>query len=143
MARHIWTVLCESSVVDKDTNIVSLFNALERITLIDLPEEEDWPINVPVNFHLVTLWLRSHLETPEESRARVTIEGVDQAKRVFEPYGINLTGDFIRFRQIVRFSGLQLGGLGVVWFIIELGEGDDWKEVARVPLEIRYGPLEE
>jgi hypothetical protein len=134
MPRHVWTVLCESSVTDTQTNRLSLFNTLEQVAISVPPE--DLPVNLPVRFEIVTHWMRSDIEVPEEARARIVIYDPNTEKEELDPYKINLTEAFKRFRQQNRFFGLEVHGSGIIWFTVELETGDGWEEVARVPLEV-------
>jgi hypothetical protein len=140
MARHVWTVLCAGSTIDRNTNVVSLFNVVEQITLPDLPEE--WPVKLPINFQVVSLWARSDFEQSEQPEARLVIEAQNQAPEELEPYEINLANGFVRFRHFSNFAGFSISGLGNIWFVVQQKRGEQWEEVARVPLQITYEPLE-
>ncbi len=140
MARHIWSVLCESSIIDSLTNRMSLFNAVEQIG-VTVPLEE-WPVEIPLRFDLVTMWSRFDFEVAEESLARIIVDHTDEIDEVdeVESYSINLTGDFKRFRHQTRFFGVRVMRPGVTWFIVQQLRGDEWAEVSRIPLEVRFQP---
>ena len=56
--EHVWSVLCEKSVIDSETNNLSLTNILEEIQ-ISLKEKgiiDSSEKTVPINFELVTMW---------------------------------------------------------------------------------------
>ena len=62
MPEHIWTVLCGRSVIDKDSNQVSLFDVVESVTA-KLPQPLPPAPNVGLlafRTELVTLWKRSN-----------------------------------------------------------------------------------
>jgi hypothetical protein len=139
MARHIWTVLCSRSIIDTETNNVTLFNIIERVAFTELPEE--WPVNLPLSFEIVTLWSRSDLNEPEELEGRTAIEGATES-RILGEYRVNLTENYLRFRHRHRVEGIQVTGLGQIWFIVQLRNGEVWEEVARVPLEFSHTPPE-
>src|SRR5262245_60174861 len=77
MAKHVWSVLCYKGVVDQFTNQVSLLDVTETVVvklLEPVPQATDAETNdvrLPMNLHLVTLWIRSNLAVPEECDTRV------------------------------------------------------------------------
>ena len=64
MIRHIWSVLCSQSVIDAQSNNVSLFNVIEQLTVVmkkTIIPEGKIPL-LPISLELVTLWERGELE---------------------------------------------------------------------------------
>ena len=134
MIRHLWSVLCTSSAIDRDTNKLSLFEVAEQMTLLE-PFSE--PGLLPVNLHLVTLWSRENIELPEKATVRVRLitPAGDYAGNANE-YQVDLT-TFHRLRQRLVFRMFPLQAIGVHEFQIEVrDDADQWREVAKVPLEI-------
>jgi hypothetical protein len=143
MIEHIWTVICQSSIIDKDTNNISLINILEQLTLTP-PKIDEGKGAILGNFEIVTFWSRTNLEKPATGNARIVlyqpsgeiVEQTDSNKRGPE-YTIDLTV-FQRVRSRFKFNGIPFLGAGVYQFGIEYkNEGEeDWKEVAKVPIQI-------
>lgn len=131
MIRHIWTVLCDKTIVDRDTNNVSL-DVLEQLNLAPIAEAN---VIVPVPIVIASLWSRAELESPERARARIRI--VDPLQRVIGEVtiDIDLTVN-IRARTFCRFGGLLVSGPGVYEFVAEIENGSEWTEAARVPLQV-------
>ena len=71
--KVIWAVLCQSAVIDKDTNNVSLLNVIEEVKVPAKPPAEltatDLNLISPATFELVTLWTRSDPGAEERGRA--------------------------------------------------------------------------
>ena len=75
MINHIWTVVCTKSVIDSDTNNISLIDTIERLR-INLPigqSSNTAPINISINFEIVSLWERYPYEEPTSKIARIRI----------------------------------------------------------------------
>lgn len=141
MIDHIWTVPCRQAIIDRDTNLVSLLNVIEQVTIPEKPRSEGI---VPVQVEVVSLWQRSDPGVPSESRARVTFRsptGEDLAAGEFE---LDLS-QWQRLRTRHCFRGLPVREEGQYRFSVELwqGSGAQWEEVASIPMEIVFRPSEE
>ncbi len=134
MIKHIWSVLCRSSALDKDSNVLSLFDVLEQIKLLEPLSE---PGQVPISMHLVTLWARENMGEPTTGRARVSLLAPGDENPVGTPveYQVDLT-TFRRLRNRVTFSSFPIVRAGVYEFVVEVNRNGGWVEAARVPLEL-------
>ena len=61
MINHIWSVLCQRSVIDSKSNNISLIDIFEKLEVnLSVPVSEGKnkvkKINVPVNYEIVSLW---------------------------------------------------------------------------------------
>ncbi len=136
MIEHVWTVICRQSVIDRDSNSVSLFDVVEQITVHGELRGED-PAVAPVEMEVVTLWSRSDYDVPAKGAQRLTL---------FSPSGGVLAGgeqevDLSQhrwFRNRARFRGLPVKGPGRYLFRVEQMEEDEaeWQHVTDVPLEL-------
>lgn len=140
MIRHAWTVLCQRSAVDPVTNNITL-DVVERAYVIDAPTPgPDMNVILPLSFRLVTLWYRDS-PTTEQGKCRISLLG--PKKEQLGGAALNaLTVAAPRLRLITAIESLQYVGPGMYEFVVELQNGEQWPEVARVPLEIATGPLE-
>jgi len=126
MAQHVWSVICARSIIDSDSNNISLIDVLEQLTVGPLPEEPGTLV-IPVNFEVVTLWSRSnHQGGRWRSRlVMITPQGTNHASA---PMDVDLTR-FERVRNRARTMGLQYEGPGRYEFRIELQEDGEWRQV--------------
>lgn len=134
MIKHIWSVLCESSSIDSETNKVSLFNAFESLTIYGDPEQIK---GIPINFEILTLWERMEEETCEGVMRVILFDAKGDASPDFE-CNINLReSHFHRTRMAVK--GLPLSGPGryVCQVAYQIGEAD-WQIAAELPIIIRF-----
>jgi hypothetical protein len=140
MAEHIWSVLCNKAIIDRDSGQVTIFEAIENLNLprtkgeiaheIDGVEEE---VAIQHAMQLVTLWVRSDLERPEEQHARV---------RLLSPSGQELNTwavpvdlkSFLSLRWRLVFQGVPWRGPGRYWYVVEMKDGEEWGQRCRVPL---------
>lgn len=140
MAEHIWSVLCNKAIIDRDSGQVTIFEAIENLNLprtedeiakeIEGVEEE---VVIPHTMQLVTLWVRSDLKQPEEQHARVRLlSPFDQELNTWAvPVDLK---SFLSLRWRLVFQGVPWRGPGRYWYVIEMKDGEDWMQCSRVPL---------
>ena len=134
MPKHLWTVLCKRTVLDRYTNTVSMFQVLDELKA-PLSELE-MPATVPLEWSLTTLWMREDLTISEEFATRVDI---------ISPKGKTLGGSEApvdmsahkRHRMITNQDRLSIDGPGIYLFRIEYkAKNGRWVRAAEVPLEL-------
>lgn len=146
--KVIWAVLCLNSVIDRQTNNLSLFNILEEISVLPVPAQGPQSkgpgdLTFAPTFELVTLWGRSDENVPERGYGRVKLSlpaSSSEAPKVAVEYEVDLT-KYLRLRQIGRIHGLPAAGEGVYTytFIIEgKNEGQDWSPKFELPLRVVF-----
>lgn len=136
--KVIWSVLCESTVTDRDTNQVSLFNVVDNLAIPVPPANElDDPNGlVPTGSSLVTLWARSNPEIPEVVTGRVVFLGPDNEALFTFEHPVELT-EAPTGRGIFVMPGLPLGLQGIYRFKIAAKSPDsDWQELFELPLRV-------
>jgi hypothetical protein len=137
MIRHVWSVLCSKSTIDRETNNISLIEVLEQLEVTVRSMGPTPPPGVPLTAELVTLWAREDPSRPTSGRGRSRLlDPQDNELGAFE-YEIDLD-TAPRHRSQGRIQGLRLAGNG--WYNWEvafrLGDTDPWTIVSRVPVEI-------
>ena len=136
MMRHVWSVLCSKTSIDRASNNVSLFEVLESIQL-QTPNALTFPANIPFEATFITLWARQDPTQPLRAQMQV---------RLLAPDG-NELGEFHanidletapRSRQLTALRGLRISGNGNHDFEVSWRHTDAerWQVVARVPLEV-------
>ena len=136
MIRHVWSVLCSKASVDRHSNNVSLFEVIESLQFTTAAPF-NFPVNLPFEGTLVTLWARQRRDQPVTGEMRV---------RLLAPNGDQL-GTFTLEVDLVRtvqnrvfssISGLRIGGEGVhelevAW---RADARADWHVATSLPFEI-------
>lgn len=142
MAEHVWSIVSKRAVIDRDSNNISLFDVIERISFHG-PVEPDLNEKIVIPFdHTVTIyWARTNWEKPEKNKCKVTWgKNKELLSQVLE---IDLT-EFKRTRNILELKGFPFSGSGVYFFKIFLqdkkGGQERWKKVASIPIEVSFTP---
>jgi hypothetical protein len=143
MIRHIWSVLCSTSVRDADSHNVSLFNVIEQLrATLRAGAPKDAALLLPMPLELVTLWERGDWESSQDAPGVVARANV----RILDPTGKELGGGELlsdlserrRCRSKLQFGGLPLTVSGRYVIQVTLYEDDDpeGRVVAEVPLDV-------
>lgn len=138
MIAHAWTVVCEKSIIDRDTNNLSL-DVLEGIQYIDIPHEAGTGLMLPMRISIVSLWYRTVPDQPARSQARITYLAPDRSPIGYLLMPLDLSVNE-RLRSNAVLPELPTKTPGWHFFRVELLENDQWLEVALVPLEIKSLP---
>lgn len=144
MPEHFWSVLCYKGCLDQYTNQVSLLDVIDQVVVRPLGEQP--PINtkaaMPIHLNIVSLWGRAEADKPERIQVRVVVVAPDGSE--IRPGG-HVDGDLEtkwRLRTFMRFDSMPFRGAGHYRFAVEhrSNEGDEWRRVASLPLDLRIEP---
>lgn len=140
MAKHRWSTLCYRGSIDKYTNLISLLDVTDELTISELPESLPEDAGLMVNLQLVSLWRREHDEPPQKIWA--TFQVVAPNGEVFPHQGKTLEGNLessTRTRLIFGVQAIPFRGAGLYWFDVLVTDSSDGTSelVDRVPLEIK------
>ena len=139
MIEHIWSILCLKSVIDQETNNMSLIDTLEQLnlTLPPLPTPTGI-ILIPINYELVSFFSRREENLLAKGEGCLILFG-PTGNALDEPtqYAIDLSVT-VRHRQRTRIGGFPYVGPGRYTFAIQIrNEGQqDWKDSVRVPIVV-------
>jgi hypothetical protein len=137
MINHIWTIICEKSIIDQETNNISLYNVLEQITITrpaDIAEER--PGIIPIKHEVVTLWMREQIDQPIRAMARMKLESQSGQVWPANEFEVDLS-EHVRMRTILRSDQLLFDTPGIYHFQIEIQKPDEhWENVGKIPLQI-------
>lgn len=139
MITHIWSVLCSRSIIDRDTNNISLLDVLEQLAITPTPEEGE-VARIPINCEIVTLWSRTPQDQPVRGYTRLLFLG-PSGVQVGE--GTELEIDlsaYPRTRMRTRMNELQFREAGTHVFRVQLRDDPttEWRDVASIPLQIIF-----
>jgi len=138
MIDHIWTVACAHAVIDQTTNILSLQDVLEQVTIQSAPRPNGV---LSITMNVVTLWARADSATVCRGTTRMTF--CSPSGTVFSSPEVKIDlSNSARHRHIWTVHGLHVSEAGTHTFRIELqNEGEtEWHQVAAIPLEIIFAP---
>ena len=141
MIKHAWTVICQKSIIDQDTNNISL-DVLEQIEakIPPLPEEAKG-IVLPMQIEVTSLWYREKPEQGTHGNGRLRVEAPNKKEVASANIDIDLNNNG-RVRTRIRLDGLPVlkNISGYFFFITEIESSGKWLEVARIPLEFKILP---
>jgi len=130
--KHNWSIICLKSIIDVETNHISLIDALEQFNLPQTAFGKD----LDVSYHLISYF------TEIGARDR----NIKQKIRIIDPQGNELKSlefntevpeqyNRIRLRHIIR--GIPLTTPGMYKFIISIDKDNKYIDVAEVGIEAK------
>ncbi len=136
MIRHVWSILCSKSSVDRQTNSISLFEVIEGIQFVTAGPV-NFPADVPFEAQVVSLWLRSDPAVPEHGQMRSKLIGPSNQNLGESISEIDLRSNS-RVRTVGQFNGLRIDGAGIYEWEISSRDNKDsmWRPEAHIPFEI-------
>ena len=143
--KHIWTVLCEKSTIDKDSNNISLYNIIEKINisgpieeLTKLTSSKDGEVFAH-NLSLVSLWSREKKEKGDITFTfKVDLESPEKNNLMSNKREVSLKERYKRTRTKLEMNGTKITGPGEYIFKVSKKEGKNYKVCAETPLEISF-----
>ena len=139
--KNIWSVICERSVIDKDTNSISLFNSLEELSINYSGEEklEKTKIkNVPIPFEIVSLWFDENIE--KDRKFEIILEILDPNNKLVNKsvQECIMEKGRKRLRTIAKLNGLSVTTSGLYNIIIKYKSGKTIKIASENPIDIEF-----
>lgn len=128
---------------------ISLIDVIGQLTLSsDQPlkeaERSDRPVFNNVELSIVSMWFRSEAEEPETATLRYEVLCPDGESLLLSESPIDLESQATH-RVILNMPVVPIRGVGFYYWITKLRQprGKAWREVARVPVELRIQEPEE
>lgn len=141
MIKHIWSVLCRESLIDQETNNISLHSVWERLAIsFSAAKTEKLPISIPINYEIVSFWVRDNFVKEEKVVTRYTVTD-PEGKVVFqESKNLVFPAKIKRMRSRIRFSQIVIGVPGNYMFEISFGVnvGRGTQIASKIPLEVVF-----
>ena len=137
--KIIWALLCETTIVNRDNNNISLINVVDEITIPASPPQgpsgSDPELIKLLALNMVVLWVRSNLSTPESGEARIKVVAPDDIEILSAEMKVDLT-ESQRVRAVGQmtenFPFTQEGQY--LFKIAAKTTGLDWQELFELPL---------
>lgn len=145
----IWSILCQESSIDANTNVISLFKVLEEIKVNINSEGLDKlknnptfdptkPIHLPITSQLVILW--KNLSNESNLKFPIKIVLKDPNKKIIQEINKNamFQKNKERLRVIISMNGFPFTKSGeYTYFIMTKQTKDDsFKEVGSIPIKV-------
>ena len=145
--KHIWSILCTRSIIDNETNNISLIDTLEKININIHPKQKGVgsikdalePITIRGQFEIVSLFKRSNTaEELEKAQQLIEFYGPDDKKIEEFVKAVEISKQFQRMRVRFRIQKLTFFKAGEYKFVVKLKEEGQikYQTVAELPLEV-------
>lgn len=136
--KHIWTVLCQKSSIDIETNLLSLFNCVEELSLvIDNAQSTVENLVIPADFQLVSFWT---VENPNRDNVlEIRGELVDPQGKTLNTFEnrFEIKKGILRFRNRSNIQGLPITAAGRYLFRMMQRTANGFGIVSELPLDIK------
>lgn len=140
--KHIWSLVCTSTAVDKISNNISLFNVIEQLNIPiikeDLVKIGQKAISIPINFEIVNQFeILSKVNNFEVRLDFLDPAGVCLMKTEHE-LEIPNNSNTKNIRFIVKISKIKITSSGKYYISVSVREPDEkeFEEVYKIPLSI-------
>ena len=141
MIKHVWSVLCRRSVIDSETNNLSLYDVFEQLT-VDLKfKEQDkdklTKVTVPLEYEFVSLWYKQ-ANSKFEGQFKVDVwTPKGEIEKTFEQV-FEMAPTMKRMRTRLRINGFVAEDSGIYLFKISYKEKNNNKytEITDIPFEV-------
>jgi hypothetical protein len=157
MAEHVWTVLCQSSLIEPETKVISLFQVVEKLTLRPFSGGESVEVELerahnegkkgiyfPVQMRLVSWWVRTDPSREESIGPRIALQSPEGERLLEQVVPLDLE-KYTSQRLTLHLDKLQITQLGRYWFLVEQPKETKnktkWVAVAKSPLDIEAAVL--
>jgi hypothetical protein len=146
MIEHVWTVVCSRAVIDIDSHNVSIENALEQINLpewpmseaqVESPEEEQPAVLLPLNYEIISLWVRSRRDEGCSGQVRLRLISPTGEAMEMAEMSVDLR-QAQRVRLRVKCEGFRVTSPGRYIFRVEQRneKSSKWQQAGRALLDV-------
>lgn len=142
MADLRWSLICRRAIVDKASNLLTLIDLLEELTIDGeevLPDPEPGDTGVATDAQLVCLWTRSDPSEAEHFWQTVALVGPNGETNTPDVKVEVELADHKRIRVMAGIKAVRFYGLGTYRFDIYFSKNEEsrGKKVGSVPLDIK------
>ena len=143
LAKHIWSILCQSVLNDNSSGLVTLNNIIEKIVIESKVIDSEIKV-LPINFNIVSLW-----EISEKTDMEIPIEF---SISIISPVNKELNNIDVKFvipegkhthKHIMVINGLPIGEPGLYHFKLTRKIGNIVNVLSEVPLEVEVKLLKD
>lgn len=137
--EHIWSVVCQKALVDRETNLLSMIDVFEQLTL---PLDGSTPfngkdaVNVAFNYEVVTFWRRIEGDKPIQGDILIKILSPNNKELANFPVKFEFPANVKNFRAKIRINVLPVIDAGKYKFVVMQKEKNDYETVAEIPFDV-------
>ncbi len=141
--KHVWSIMCQRSIIDRDTNTLSLLDTIEELNIPIIKEkfEKEGRITIRTIFNFVHLILRDKKKEKEEGNILIEFYNPNNEKhknKIIQKFVIEKPHNRIRVRIFV--GPISFNKPGRYNFVIKLKSENEnrYTKVAELPLDVNF-----
>lgn len=136
--KHIWSIICKKSIIDSETNNITLNEVLEEITFsFSNKDLINKTVSFPFDFEVISYFIA----TKESEKADMEIELLNPEKKKIGKFiqKIEFPEKKLRLRVRIKTPGISVGKNGEYLFKIKIkARGEEkFQTVSEIPLFIK------
>ncbi|MEK7103001.1 MAG: hypothetical protein AAB870_01490 [Patescibacteria group bacterium] len=134
--QHIWSVLCQKSIIDRESNLLSIIDCLEEINFTTEKNIID-SVVIPIEFQIINFWIIDN----NLSSLTLKIDLLDPDKSIISNYenSFAINKGALRFRSITKIQGITATKSGRYTFRISTKDNEKnlYNIMSELPLDIK------
>ncbi len=135
--KHIWSIACNRSSIDCDSNLLSAFECLEEMSIAADKDiiSSGGSLALPAEFYLITLWL---VEEDKGEEKKIRWEFIDPTDKVLSRLDktIQATAGVKRLRNRIKVGGLPLTSSGRYCLRLSHWVAKKYVPLSEIPVDI-------
>lgn len=135
MINHVWTVICEQTLVNPETNNISLINTLNEIPVIKINQEKDkYTLD---KFLICSKWHKTG-DRKETFSFKAIIADGEKVLETATPdeMAIDSDGTMVSLNLEVNALNVKNHGLHQIQIEYKTGAQKKWRNVATIPFHV-------
>lgn len=136
----VWAVLCEKSIVDGQSNQISLINVVESLSVgIQPKDNQEFPdnpkFNIPINYEIVTFWMN---EGGKENSFDMMIRLIDPDGKELDTMKrtVEVKEGQIHIKFRMRINGFPANKSGKYFVEVAKSKGVEFETMTRIPMMV-------
>jgi len=128
-------------LIDSNTKNISIFDVLEELAIFLPPQntikKTDGPINIPIEFELVSLWKINQKRKKRKWNTIVEVYDPNKQKIGNFEQSFTLPENKERMRTIMKIIGFKFTKPGNYVFCVKIEKEKKYKLVAEIPIAVK------
>ncbi len=139
--NHIWSVLCKKASIDSQTNSMSLFDIIDKLTITQNTTQELMEVPsefvMPLEFQLATL-ISDISKKETDPIVKVSLFNAKGELMGETENPLEIPKNAKSMRAVVVFDAIKIKGEGMYVFKVGMrgNKKEIYKEVAEIPMEV-------
>jgi len=136
--KHLWSILCSKSIIDANTNSISIMDCLEELR-INVPEDKkNDKLLLPIEYEIVSFWLNENNNKDNNFFLKIDLYDPNEKKLGEFVNLFTFPKDKKRLRTRIITKGLPFTKEGIYTFVVMLKEkrNKPYTEIISLPLDV-------